>query len=346
MQAPTTEKPPASPFSGRTYLLIAIAILGSASAVVRKLTEIGEMNLIEGRNPISFCNVLFIGNLCALILLAILYYRQWRIPVLKQINGKQWLNMTIVAILSAAVVPTLIFTAIAITSVNNVILIGQIDTPLVLALSVLLLGERINRWVIVGASLAFIGVALTVILPAPDPEMTAMGLTIDLGSFLTLVAAVFKAIANLISKLSLKEIPLGIFSVFRMIVGTIVFFVVTLTLYGPEHFMDVTSPFLWQWMLIYSAVIVVGGQLFWFSGLKRSNASEISLATAFNPIVGVLAAFLILREIPTTAQFIGGAVILLGIAFNQIGVRQLNKTVSAPKPQPQEADESLGFKGI
>jgi drug/metabolite transporter (DMT)-like permease len=346
MQTPTTHKPPFLPLSGRAYLLIAIAILGSANAVVRKLTEIGEMNLISGRNPISFCNVLFVGNLCALILLLVLYQKQLRLDVVRQINAKQWFNMTIVAILSAAVVPTLVFIALSITSVNNVILIGQIDTPLVLALSVLLLGDRINPWVIFGASLAFVGVTLTVLLQPPSEAMMSMGLTLDLGSILTLVAAVFKAIANLVSKISLKAIPLGIFSVFRMMVGTMVFFVATTVLYGPEHFMDAASPFLWQWMLIYSAIIVVGGQFFWFSGLKQSSASEISLATAFNPITGVLAAFLILGEIPTTAQFIGGGVILLGIVFNQIGVQRLNATVPDQRPTLKEMDQSLGFKGV
>ena len=59
-------------------------------------------------------------------------------------------------ILAASIVPALIFTALSITAVNNVILIGQIDTPLVLALSVLLLGEKVNKWIVGGAILAFI----------------------------------------------------------------------------------------------------------------------------------------------------------------------------------------------
>ncbi|MEO0827888.1 MAG: DMT family transporter [Cyanobacteria bacterium J06639_16] len=334
--------------SGRVYLMIAIVIFGAANAVTRKLTDIGAANLIDDRNPISFCNVLFVGNLCALIILAFIYQSQWRKPVLRQINWKQWLTLTLIAVLSAAVVPTLIFTALSLTAVNNVILIGQIDTPLVLALSVLLLGERVNAWVIGGAVLAFIGVALTVLIPSPGGDMVSMGMgfEIGLGGLLTLIAAVFKAISNLISKVSLQQIPLGIFNVFRMFVGTIVFFVATTVLYGPEHFMDVTSPFLWQWMLFYSAVIVVGGQLAWFSGLKRSTASEISLATAFNPITGVLAAYLILREAPTIAQYIGGAVILCGIVLNQIGVQQLNAKVPEQQPTPKEMSEAIAFKGV
>ncbi|MGD1931430.1 MAG: DMT family transporter [Leptolyngbyaceae cyanobacterium] len=335
--------------SGRLYLMVAIVIFGAANAVTRRLTDLGGVNLVDGRNPISFCNVLFVGNICALALLLVIYQSQLRPAILKQISVKQWLTLTLIAILSAAVVPMLIFTALSVTAVNNVILIGQIDTPLVLALSVLLLGERVNRWVVAGAIVSFVGVALTVLLQPPggsDMVEMAMGLDIGRGELFTLLAAVFKAISNLISKVSLREIPLGVFSVYRMFIGTIFFFVATLILFEPDHFMDVTSPFLWQWMLFYSAVIVVGGQLAWFSGLKQSTASEISLATAFTPIAGVLAAYLMLSEVPTTAQFIGGVVIIAGIVLNQIGVRQLNQTASAPKPAPVEMSEKVMFKGV
>ncbi|NEP18122.1 MAG: DMT family transporter [Leptolyngbya sp. SIO4C1] len=333
--------------SGRVYLLLAILIFGAANAVIRKLTELGEQNLIGGdRNPISFCNVLFVGNLCALLLLIALYHRQWRRPLLRQIARKDWLIMAAVAILGAVVVPTLIFTALSITTVNNVILVGQIDTPLVLALSVWLLGDRVNPWIIGGAVLSFAGVALTVLIQPPGSEMVAMGMGFEIGrgALLTLIAAVFKAVANLISKVSLQQIPLGIFSVFRMLIGTVVFFLAALVLYGPAHFMDVASPFLWRWMLFYAAVIVVGGQSFWFSGLKRSTAGEISLATAFNPLAGVLAAFLLLGEVPTVAQYIGGGVILCGIVLNQIGVQRLN----APPPSDAAMDETekVLFKGV
>ena len=332
--------------SGRVYLLVAIVIFGAANAVTRKLTDLGAENLIGGRNPISFCNVLFVGNLCALILLTILYFKQWQPSQLKKISLKDWLAMTLVAILGAVVAPTLIFTALSLTAVNNVILVGQVDTPLVLALSVWLLRDRVNGWVIAGALVSFIGVALTVLLQPPSRDMVSMGIEIGPGELLTVIAAVCKAIANLISKVSLRQIPLGIFSVFRMAVGTVVFFMTVVMVYGPSHFMDVASPFLWQWMLFYGAVIVVGGQFFWFNGLKRSNASEVSLATAFNPIAGILAAYFLLGEVPTTAQYIGGAVILMGIVLNQIGVSRLNVTVAPQISTNPETSEAISFKGV
>ncbi|MGB3536271.1 MAG: DMT family transporter [Microcoleaceae cyanobacterium] len=334
--------------SGRVYLLLAILIFGAANAVTRKLTQLGAENLINGRNPISFCNVLFVGNLCALILLSIIYYRQWQPNILNKITWKNWLIMSFVAILGAAIVPTLIFIALSLTTVNNVVLIGQIDTPIVLALSVWLLGERVNPWVISGAIVSFVGVALTVLLQPPGSDMMAMNMGIEIGwgALLTVMGAILKAVSNLISKVSLRQIPLGIFSVFRMFVGTVFFFVTVMILYGPSHLMDVTAPFLWQWMLIYAAVIVVGGQLFWFSGLKQSTASEVSLATAFNPIAGIISAYLLLSEAPTTAQYIGGGIILVGIILNQIGVQRLKRTATAQPSTDNEMNQAVGFKGI
>jgi len=327
--------------------MIAILIFGAASAVTRKLTDIGTNNLINGHNPISFCNVLFIGNLCALIIFMTIYQKQWRLPVLKRIGGWQWLTLSAIAILSSAIIPSLIFSALALTSVNNVILIGQLDTPLVLALSVFWLKDRINKWVVLGAIFSFIGVALTVIIQPPGSTASpSMGLDIGLGEGLILLAAVCKAISNTVSKVSLKQIPLGIFNVYRMLVGTLFFFIATIIVFDLSHFMDVTSSYVWQWMLLYSAVIVVGGQLAWFKGLTLSSTSEISLAAAFKPLAGVLAAFLILGESPTLPQYVGGAVIIFGIVLNQIGVQRLRVSAPEQTPTAKELSAAVGFKGV
>lgn len=331
--------------SGRIYLLLAVLIFGASNAVTRKLTELGTQSLVDGRNLISFCNVLFVGNLCGLLLLGIIYHRQWRVHLLKQLTWKQWIALIVVAILGAAIAPALIFTALSLTMVNNVILIGRIEPPLVLALSIWLLRERVNAWVISGAMISFIGVTLTILLQAPGTDQ-GMGIGIGKGELLTVMASIALAISTIISKVSLRKIPIGLFSSFRMLVGTIVFFVTAIVFYSPSHFIDIAAPVLWQWMLFYSAVIVVGGQLCWFSGLKRSTAGEISLASAFNPIAGILAAYLILGEVPTIAQYIGGSVILCGIVFSYIGLCRLNVTGTVQQPTDKEVNEAIGFKGI
>ncbi|MGA1411291.1 MAG: DMT family transporter [Prochlorotrichaceae cyanobacterium] len=328
---------------GRLYLLLGVIIFGASNSITRKLNQLGEQNLVDGHNPISLCNVLFVGNLCALILLGVIYHRQWRLSALKHYRLKDWLILLIVALLGSALVPALAFTALGLTTVNNVILISRIEPPLALALSIWFMGETVDILTLLGAIVSFLGVVLTIAL---QPNSGGILSGIGQGETFILIASIASALVTLMSRMSLRQIPLGFFSTFRLLVGTIAFASLVLILYSPSHFTEVASPFLWQWMLVYSAVIVVGGQFFWFKGLKHSSVSEVSLASTFNPIAGVLAAYFILGEAPTTAQYIGGGVILFGIALGQMGLQRSLKVSDAPPLSEPEMSEPLGFKGI
>ncbi|NJM72974.1 MAG: DMT family transporter [Scytonema sp. RU_4_4] len=334
----------------KVYLWLAILIFGAANAITRKLTELGSENLIDGRNPISFCNVLFVGNIFALLMLILIYRRQWNTSNLRQVSWQNWMSLSVAAILSGALAPSLIFSALSHTMVTNVVLIGRIETPLILALSFLLLKEEVNIWIISGAIISLLGVALTVFLQILWENMmsSSVFITVGVGEIMVAGGAIALAISTIISKTRLQQVPLGIFSVFRTALATVVFFCIVLYLYGNQHFMDVFSPFLWQWMLIYSAVIVVFGQLCWFTGLKNSSTSEVSLASSFTPITGILAAYVFLNEVPTAAQYIGGIIILFGIFLTQIGIwRQTASNMTVHRgTSPEKMYEQCGFKGV
>lgn len=333
---------------GRGYLLIAVLIFAASNSVTRRLTELGANNLIDGRNPISFCNVLFVGNICALLALIAIYAREWNANSLTRLSAANWLSLIAVAILSGALAPALIFFALEQTAVNNVVLIGRIEPPLTLALSVLILRSRVNSWIVIGAILAFIGVILTIALQPPDSSVINMGggFQIGKGELMTAIGAIALAVATIISKINLDRIPLGVFTIFRTALGTVIFFALAVKLYGIEHFVDVSEPIVWQWMILYGAVIVVGGQLAWFKGLKTTNAGDVSLANSISPIAGIVAAFLILGEVPTLAHYLGGSVIIIGIICNQIGVARQSDSVERNKVTLGKMDEQVGFKGI
>jgi drug/metabolite transporter (DMT)-like permease len=335
---------------GRAYLLTATLIFAAANSVTRRLMDIGAQNLIHGENPLSVCNVLFVGNLCALVILLMVYRHQIRFSVFKQLSAQDLLGAIAVAILSGAVAPALFFAALEATTVNNVILIGRIEPPLVLALSVVLLKATVNRWVIAGAIFSFLGVVLTVFLPSPHANTVQMlGFQIGIGELMVAAGAIAAAVSSIISQVTLKRIPLGLFNVLRTAIGTVVFFVAAIQLFGVEHFANVFSPFVWKWMILYGAVIVVGGQLCWFAGLRRSNVSELSLASAFNPIAGILMSYLVLQEVPTAAQGMGGAVILLGIVLSQVGISRQSQNAPIQNMQASaviEKEMEVGFRGI
>jgi drug/metabolite transporter (DMT)-like permease len=337
---------------GKTYLWLAVLIFGAASAVTRKITEIGAQHFVDGHNPISLCNVLFVGNLCALLQLLLLYRQEWQQRTWSQLGKREWVNLVIVAMLAGALAPGLIFQSLALTSVTNVVLLGRLEPPLTLALSIWLLRDRVNVWEAVGAIAAFIGVALTLFLQHVREIVMPMGhVPIGLGELLALLGAITSAIATIIGKKSLAQVPLGIYNVVRTGLGTLIFFVFATGIYGRTHFAVAFSPFLWQWMLLYGFIIVVMGQSFWLTGLRSTSVATASIIGSFTPIIGILAAYFILGEVPTRAQYIGGSVILLGLLLSQVRLgRQPMRGVVMDRvdaAQTEQAIEAMmGFKGI
>jgi drug/metabolite transporter (DMT)-like permease len=326
---------------GRWLLAIATLIFGASNAIASKLHDLGDTHLIDGRNPISFCNSLFVGNICELGILIFIYYREWNIKEIKKIKLKSWVFLTIVAVLSGALAPALIFTALDRTSINNVILVSRIEPAMVLALSILIVKVKTSFWDIAGAIATCIGVVLVILLqPITYSRFNS-------GEILTIIAAIALAIAYTISDVQLANIPIGFFRVFKTLIGTFVFGAIVILLFGFEHFIDVFSPFLWQWTLIYSMVIVGIGQFCWINALKKSTSIDVTLANAFSAIAGILCSYFIVQQAPNTAQYIGGIFILIGIVLGDVGAWIQNKKLKGKQAHSAIAtDMESGFKGV
>ncbi len=336
-----------SKIPGRIYLWLAVIIFAAANSVTRKLTEIGSQNSIDSRNPISFCNILFIGNICALLVLILIYRHQLSWRSFRQFSFRDWSSIAAVAILAGALAPAFIFVALSETMVNNVVLVGRIELPLTLILSLWLLRERTHRWEIIGALVSFVGVVITVVFQSTGENAIALaGFGIGQGELLAVIAAIALAISNIISKVSLTRISVGAFTIIRTALGTVIFFFAALFLYGRDHFGDIFSPFLWKWMLVYGTIIVALGQSFWLTGLKKTSGTEASLAGAINPIAAIVAAYLILGELPTAAQYLGGGIILSGVLSSELGTCCKPASTTDKNSHALKMETGIGFKGI
>jgi drug/metabolite transporter (DMT)-like permease len=118
-------------------------------------------------------------------------------------------------------------------------------------------------------------------------------------------------------------------------------------LFGADHFQEVSAPFLWGWMVIYALVIVVIGQFAWFMGIKNAPLSTIAVANAGSPLIAIAIAFLLLGEVPTQAQYVGGWVIFIGIL---VGLKGSGRGPQATAQSPLSPGKWLslvpGFKGL
>jgi drug/metabolite transporter (DMT)-like permease len=336
---------------GPAYLWFSVIVFGAAASVVKILHDLGLQFPVDGRNAISFCNLLFAGNACATIVLYGVHRKSWNRETLKKVSAGEWCALIVLAFMANALAPGLFYLAIENTMVTGVVLVTQIEPPLLLLLSCLIFGDRFGWWSVIGSIVCATGVALTVFLQPMGGEYM-----IGKGEFFAAAAAVTYAFSTIIARKFLRGVPLGIFSVFRVAVGTVAFFIIALYLFGPAHFMDVGSPFLWQWMVIYGGIIVVSGQLAWDFGMRRSRSLDVSVATSFAPVAGVVAAILILNEQPNMAQFIGGGVLLAGILICLVGARRKGKQDSTVEMDDDDdmsdttavidGECRTGFKGI
>ena len=110
-------------------LLLSIALFALASPVIKWLmTQGGEAGVVRP-GAISFCNVLFVGNLCAGVLTAVMFNprRIWK--DLGSIRGRTiWL--AVASILLAIAIPWLLFAALQTTMVTSLVLLSRLEPVL------------------------------------------------------------------------------------------------------------------------------------------------------------------------------------------------------------------------
>lgn len=297
----------------------AVLIYAASNSIVALLVDIGEANPVDqGRNAITYMNLLLLGSLLSVIPMIFLFRRDWTRANIVRLTRRDWRMLTLSAFLSSALTPGLFFYALAHTSVTNVVLVSRIEPPLFLLATWLVLNERVCRRTMTAGLLALTGAVVMIGL-----RDAGGAYALGTGEWATVAATLSYLASTLVTRVSLRDIPLGIFSIYRTVVGAAIYFVLVSALYGPQVFRDILSPLLWQWIWLYAGVVIVLGQLAWNMALKHARASELSLATSFSPLAAILIAMLLLGETAGPGLIPGAALIVLAIAIgNGLFLRQ------------------------
>lgn len=330
---------------GAVLAWVAVVIFAAGNSIVSLLAEIGAQNQVMGRNVITYCNLLFVGSLMSLVPMAAMFWRDWTMENLRRLTRTHWMILTLSAFLSSALTPGLFFYALEQTTVTNVVLMGRIEPPLFLLATWLFLREEFEPWAFVGGLVALCGAVLMLWLNGGG------GVELGKGEIGALLATLSYIASTLVARTGLRGIPMGIFAIYRTLVGTIFYFFLAIYLFGPMHFQDVFHPLVWEYVWIYALIVVIGGQFAWALALKNARSGDVSLATSFTPLAGILIAMVLLGEDPGPGLIPGGAIILLAIVIGQYGrLRSQRKRDDCPTQAPARAralehEGEVNFKG-
>ena len=326
-------------FNPTAMLVLSRAIAALRTALLGYLIA-NAANLSNGAHtPISFCNVLFVGNLCAAI--TVLFCFGWS-PIwqdLQRVNWKLSVGLIINGCLSS-LLATLIFLGLYYTTVTNAVLLARIGPVLYALAGTILLGQRIRFLEWVGYGLIVAGVS-AIVLRASDYQ-------INQGDLYILASAVVYAVSSLLGKVLLaqKEANLRLLVFSRNLVSATIFFAIAMVIFGPAHFGDVFSGQLWVVMTIYALVIIVLAQFLWYAALERLDSQTVAKWAILSPVFGVTYAFVLNGERPSMPQIMAFIVIMAGLMitnFSKKATQQTGPEESAKRSEPlMEPKELVG----
>ena len=267
--------------------------------------------------PISFCNVLFVGNLCASLAVLSWFGAAEIFNDLRSLNWRLLLGLFIDGCF-AALLSTLIFRALEVTMVTNAVLLARFGPVLYAIAGALIFRKRILKWEWMGFSLIAVGVAAIV--------LKTNNFQINRGDILILFSTVVYAASAIMGKFILsKETKLRTVIFTRNLVSSVVFAIVVFVLFGPEHFAETFAGQLWVVMAIYALILIVLAQFLWYAALSKLDSKTVGKWTVLSPVFGVTYAFILNGERPSITQVMAFVVIMTGVAI-----------ASFTKPQPKE----------
>ncbi|HEY8576443.1 MAG TPA: EamA family transporter [Devosia sp.] len=186
-------------------------------------------------------------------------------------------------------------------------LVLQTQAFFTMALAFVLLGERPRRMQIIGALVAFAGIAVI--------ALERLAATALLPLIMTLLAALSWGLANVLTKKAGKVSAVG-FTVWGSLVAPVPLLALSLMVEGPEAVVGAISGFGWSdaaliAFLAYPATLLGGAIWAWLLG--RHPASVVAPFTLLVPITGLLSGYLVLGEVITPIEVAGAVLVIAGL---------------------------------
>jgi len=161
----------------------------------------------------------------------------------------------------------------------------------------------------------FLGVALSiggVYLVIGQQQATALGPHPLLGNLLTVVAAASAGVYNSLVRRLTRRYSFVTITYYQTLVATTVFLPLAIGEYA------LTGKFSTDWRIVGSvAYLALGASVFGYLILNKAlsviGAAQVAIFANFVPVITILASYLFYKEVLNPVQFVGAALVLIGI---------------------------------
>lgn len=204
-------------------------------------------------------------------------------------------------------------------------LLIQTQAPLTILLSFLVFGERITTAQSLGLAVAVAGLAI--FAANAGGNVTALGLV------LILCGAFSWSLGNLVLKRTGPVNTLALF-VWASLVPPLPMLALSRAVEGPSPLATIAAlpPEGWAAVVYVAIASTVLGYSLWGALLARHPAAHVTPFALLVPVVGIAVAAIVLGERPDPLDWLGGAVILTGLALLQLGRRRGQPTQGRAGP--------------
>jgi drug/metabolite transporter (DMT)-like permease len=200
------------------------------------------------------------------------------------------------------------------TRAGNVALILAANPVLTAALTHMLGHERLHWREWAGLALSALGVGAIVLGSHTE---VAVGASVA-GDLLVLWAALCWAIYAIGSRPVANEIGAVPMAAWTIAVGTVPILLIGVPQLGQQRWADVSLP-AWGAVAYASLGALVTAYLIWASGLRKLGPTRSAQYSNATPVFAFLAAWLVLKEVPTVWQILGGAAVFAGLYVTRGG---------------------------
>ncbi|MEE9097271.1 DMT family transporter [Pseudarthrobacter phenanthrenivorans] len=250
-------------------------------------------------------------------------------------TGREWLPILAYGVMWFGGYNVALNAAEHILDAGTSALLINVNPILVAIMAGIFLKEGFPRWLLIGSTVAFAGVAL-IALGSGQPRTPGESSTADLaGVALCLLAAVLAAVSVIIQKPVVRKFPAAQATWFGIVVGALC----CLPFAGQLASEVQAAPVQATLGLVYLGVFPTAiAFTTWAYALSLVDAGKLAATTYLVPGTTVLISWLLLGEIPTIWGLVGGLVCLAGVGLTR---RRTGTDRTAERPRKERGRRPL-----